>query len=123
MYESVWLKDTREQGNEEITKSVGSSHRELAAHIRTHQLPPSARYAISVSLVSAFQTSNLPPTTDDWLPGGMRFGQWLEREVVSLGLDSLAPYLRLDINSQYIYSASLDTLQWRYLQFCFHANK
>lgn len=57
------------------------------------------------------------PSTDDWMwgPGSssnLSFGKWL-RKYVKPGLDDLRRFLNLNLYSQYLYSVTLDALEWR----------
>ncbi|BHF70158.1 hypothetical protein SprV_0301320800 [Sparganum proliferum] len=83
------------------------------ARLRTHQLPPSGSYEITITLVSAFSGPRLP-VTDDWLwtssSQGHSLGDWL-RLSVEPGLLDLQRYVRLNMYSQYLYAVSLEGFQ------------
>lgn len=123
MYASVWWKgadaDAAKQGG-----GRGRSINDYAvaqaevARQRTHQLPASPGYEVTVSLVGAFDTTPpCLPSTDNWMwsgtvESGLSLGEWLRRSVEPRLVD-LRRFVNLKLYSQYIYSVTLDALEWR----------
>ncbi|KAM7542428.1 hypothetical protein Aperf_G00000013507 [Anoplocephala perfoliata] len=125
IYASVWWKgsDTEIATSNDPTQSTlvdYTAARAEVAKLRTHQLPTTSGYEVTVTLVSAFDVAppGLPclPSTDDWMwgPGGgsnLSFGEWLGK-YVQPGLVDLKPFLNLNLYSQYLYSVTLNALEW-----------
>ncbi|VDK53096.1 unnamed protein product, partial [Dibothriocephalus latus] len=107
-YESVWWigNDTHSlapnlQGGRLFANPTDyTAVRRDLARLRTHQLPPSGSYEITITLVSAFASGSRLPVSDDWLSTsssqGHSFGDWL-RLSVDPGLLDLQRYVPLNV--------------------------
>lgn len=125
IYASVWWKGSDvgpmqavERAGGQVSTDYGAARAEVA-RVRTHQLPATPGYEVTVSLVGAFDATPpcLPPT-DDWLwsvcgspSHGLSLGDWLRRSVEP-GLADLRRFINLKLYSQYLYSVTLDGLAW-----------
>uniref|UniRef100_A0A0R3X2P2 Phosphatidylinositol-glycan biosynthesis class S protein n=1 Tax=Hydatigena taeniaeformis TaxID=6205 RepID=A0A0R3X2P2_HYDTA len=125
IYASVWWKGGDADPLQAMEGSGGHAVTEYetamaeVAHVRTHQLPATPGYEVTLSLVGAFDsTPPCLPSTDDWLwsvcdtpSNGLSFGDWLLRSVEP-GLADLRQFINLKLYSQYLYSVTLDGLAW-----------
>ncbi|VDN98788.1 unnamed protein product [Rodentolepis nana] len=125
IYASVWWKGSDTEPSTSNTASKNTlvdyaSARAEVAKLRTHQLPAASGYEVTATLVSPYDAEPPSPpslpSTDDWMwgPGNasnLSFGEWLQR-YVNPGLSDLKRFLNLNIYSQYLYSVTLDALEW-----------
>uniref|UniRef100_A0A0R3W8K4 GPI transamidase component PIG-S n=1 Tax=Taenia asiatica TaxID=60517 RepID=A0A0R3W8K4_TAEAS len=125
IYASVWWKGgdadpmkAMERGGRQAGTDYVAARAEVA-RVRTHQLPATPGYEVTVSLVGAFDaTPPCLPSTDDWLwsvcgtpSHGLSLGDWLRRSIEP-GLSDLRRFINLKLYSQYLYSVTLDGLAW-----------